>query len=107
MRNWLARLFGSQAEDPAAEYQRQSGQILSASRGKAAAPTELFNPEKLRQWRNDSGVALSEIDSELLYWTIRDKRKLEAIVCLREGASPRMGLKEAKHMVEKAESLVR
>lgn len=96
MLTWLSRLLGSAPEEPAAAV--SSSQSLSGASSIASPdPTALA---RLQRILDQSGVQLERKSLELLLVELQRDRKIEAIKRIRTEGRPRLGLKEAKDIVD-------
>lgn len=94
MWNWLSSLLGSKAQEPAAEFNR------SAGAGTGRAPQDPESLARLQRIIHDAGLQMDRHCMEELLEELRGNRKIEAIKRIRTEGKPRLGLKEAKEIVD-------
>ncbi len=93
MWKWLTELFGSKAQDPAADF-------LSSARTPQAPANRGGDADRLRMLLARHYVKLHQVHFEPLLGHLREGRKIEAIKLIRTKGKPGLGLKEAKDLVD-------
>ncbi|MCW5963503.1 MAG: hypothetical protein KIT83_05645 [Bryobacterales bacterium] len=112
MWKWLTGLFGSQAEEPAAGIVRAQQTGHPHPHHPHRASSRQAEPAKsnrdlagLRQMLDIFGVKIPPAELSLLLAELQQSRKIEAIKRIRAEGRPRLGLKEAKNIVDAFDAL--